>query len=265
MILLLALLLQTTAKPPQILMHTERIEFSTPELILHFYRFTRADMIEIVPAGKQEDPGIGVASAAVRNLIVQHRNHSYTVEVTPERRRTVMRFQPADVRQDAVLIVTAPEGTRLTIATDDITTLQRRDFREAVFIHDGRVEEGLNAAALNTLHERVAKGSIVLPAIAPFNSAPRVIHTERPELERDELQTVRRLLDGKRTAAVFEATVTDTGQVIDVLQTSALPVRLPRSIMRKLEEAAMRFSYEPQVVNGKAQSFTTSIVLEIPQ
>ncbi len=244
-------------------MHTDRIEFRTPDLFLQFSGFSRADMIELVPGGKQEDSSIGIASAAVRNLMVQHRLKSYSFEQTSERRRTRVRFEPADVRQDTVLVITVPEGTRLGFNTGT-EIVQQYVFREAVFIHAGRIEKGLKTAALGTLQARIAKGEIIVPVMPPFSSSPRVIHAERPELDDGELLAVRRLL-GKGTAAVFEAIVTETGQVIEVIQTSTLPRRLPRSVMRKLEDAAMRFSYEPQVVNGRAQGFRTNIVLEIPQ
>lgn len=244
-------------------MHTDRIEFRTPDLFLQFSGFSRSDMIEVVPGGKQDDSSIGVASTAVRNLIVQHRLKSYSVEETSVRRRAVVRFEPADLRQDTVLVITVPAGIRLSIGTGT-EIVQAYDFREAIFIHAGRIEKGLKAAALGTLQERIAKGEMIVPPMPPFSSSPRLIHAERPELEATELQAMRKLLS-KGTAAVFEAIVTETGQVIEVHQTSTLPRRFPRSVMRKLEDAAMRYSYEPQMANGRAQGFRTNIVMEIPQ
>ena len=228
-----------------------------------FSGFSRADVIEVVPGGKQDDSSIGIASTAVRNLIVQHRLKSYSVEETFVRRRAVVRFEPADLRQDTVLIITVPEGTRLSIATGT-EILQAQDFRDAVFIHAGRIERGLKSASVATLQERTAKGEIIVPPMPPFSSSPRLIHAERPELEASELQAMRKLFS-KGTAAVFEAIVTETGQVIEVHQTSTLPRRFLRSVKRKLEDAAMRFSYEPQMANVKAQGFRTNIVIEIPQ
>ena len=65
-------------------------------------------------------------------------------------------------------------------------------------------------------------------------------------------------------AISFEATVTDTGQVIEVRALSGIPPRLPRGILAKLQDAAMRHSFEPYVLDGKAATFTTTIALEMP-
>jgi hypothetical protein len=260
---LLILLFQS----PEIVMHNERIDFRGSDLHLGFIGFSRTDLVEIIPAGKQEQPGIGISSAAIRNLVVQHRTKSYTTMVEQldnvRQRRAAISFQPADVRQDAVLIITVPEGVRLSFSTRS-EIIQGHEFREPIFLHDGRIERGLKSAALETLHARVARREIVVPVMPPFLSAPKLIHSERPDLDTDELRATRRLL-AKGTAAVFEATVTETGQVIDLLQTSSLPGRLPASVIRKLRDAAMRYSYEPHLANGRAQPFRTSIVLEVPQ
>ncbi len=263
---LLVLLLQS----PEIVMHTERVEFRG-NLHLNFTGFSRADMVEIIRVGKQEQPSIGISSVAVRNLTLQHRTQSYRVEVSPwPRNGSIITFRPVDVRQDSVLIITVPEGIGLSFTANSQTT-QAYEFREPrfvqrepIFIYGGRVERGLRAAVLTTLYDRAKRGEIVIPVMPPFITKANLIHAETPELDREELQAVRRLL-AKGSAAVFEATVTETGQVLEVLQTAALPARLPRSVMRKLEDAAMRYSYEPQVVDGRARAFRTSIVLEIPQ
>jgi hypothetical protein len=75
---------------------------------------------------------------------------------------------------------------------------------------------------------------------------------------------IHRLAANQRPAIAFTATVTDTGQVIDVEPLSGIPARLPRDVIEKLEYAAMRHSYEPYILNGRATTFTTTIVMEIP-
>ena len=104
-----------------------------------------------------------------------------------------------------------------------------------------------------------------MPLVPASNPKPRVIHRDQPDLNAADLRAIRKLSAAGPLVVVFEATVTETGQVIEIHQTSELPVRLPGELMRKIEEAAMRFSYEPYVIDGRAQPFTTPIALEVPR
>ena len=245
-------------------MESERTPLASADVSLSFSGFSRVDLIEVVRAGRQDETSIGISSVAIRNRVIQHRQKSYTLQTATERRSAAFTFRPADVRQDAVIIVTVPQGVRVSITMDG-QPVPTGNFQGSLLIHDGRVERGPRSDALNVLYARAEKGDLVVPVVPPSNPEARLIHRDQPDLNAADLQTLRKLSASGPLTVVFEATVTETGQVIEVHQTSPLPVRLPPNLMRKIEEAAMRFSYEPYVISGAAQAFTTTIVLELPR
>jgi hypothetical protein len=261
-LLLIALFLQAAVKP-RIVMETERVPLESMDLSLTFTGFSRADLIEVVQVGKQEEASVGINSVAIRNRVIQHRQKSYSLQTRFDRKPASLSFRPADVRQESVVVVTIPQGVRLTIAMDG-ETIRSANLQGAILLHDGVVDRGPKANALNLLYARIEKGELVVPLIPESNPKPRIIYRDQPDLNAADLQALRKLGAGP-LVVVFEATVTETGQVIEVHQTSQLPVRLPNELMKKIEEAAMRFSYEPYVVDGKAQPFTTSIAVELPR
>ena len=245
-------------------MEPERVPLSMADLSLSFSGFTRVDLIEIVQVGKQEEMSVGISSVAIRNHVVQHRQKSYTLQTRSDRRSTTLMFRPADMRQDAVIIVTVPQGVRFTISMDG-EPLRTPNFQGSLLIHDGRVDRGPRANALNALYARVEDGELVVPVVPSSNPEPRIVHKDQPDLNAADRQTIRKLSGTGPLVLAFEATVTETGQVIEVHLTSELPVRLPGEIMKKMEEAAMRFTYEPYVIDGRAQPFTTTIAMDLPR
>jgi hypothetical protein len=147
----------------------------------------------------------------------------------------------------------------------DGETVRTPNFQGSVLIHEGRVDRGPKANALNVLYARVEDGELVVPVVPASNPKPRIIHKDQPDLNAADRQAIRKLSGAGPLVLAYEATVTETGQVIEVHLTSQPPVRLPGEIMKKMEEAAMRFSYEPYVIDGRAQPFTTTIVLDLPR
>jgi hypothetical protein len=260
---LIAVLLQGANSKPRIVMDSERVPLTSAEVSFVFSGFSRTDMIELSRAGRQEETSIGINSVSIRNHVIQHRQKSYTLQTRSERRITTLTFRPADVRQDAVILLAVPQGVRVTISLDG-QTLPAQNFETSLLLHNGSVDHGPRATALNVLYERIDGGELVVPVVPPSIPEARVIHRDQPDFSTADLQNLRKVSGGGRLTLVFEATVTETGQVIELHQTSQLPVRLPGELMRKIEEAAMRFSYEPYVVNGAAQSFTTTITMEVP-
>jgi hypothetical protein len=262
--LLIALLLQGAGPKPRIVMQNERVPLESVELALTFAEFSRADLIEVVQVGKQEETSVGISSIAIRNHVIQHRQKSYNLQTRFDRRPMTLSFRPADVRQESVVVVTIPQGVHITVSMDG-ETIRTLNFQGSLLIHEGRVDRGPKADALNVLYARIEKGELVDPVVPESNPKPHVINKDQPDLTYADVQVLRKLSSGSLLVVVFEATVTETGQVIEVHQTSQLPVRLPNELMKKIEDAAMRFSYEPYVVGGKAQPFTTSIAVELPR
>ena len=261
--LLVALLLQGTAISPNFFNDGERIVVRSSRLFLGFTGFSRADMIEIVPVGRQDEPSIRVTSATVRNLMLRNRDKSYVVTQN-ERQRDVLSFRPADLGQDNILIVTVPEGLNVQISYNGNNVPIRGTLKETLFLNGLDVQRGKPGFVVDALNERLKKREIVLPVIPSANPKAQLIHSERPDLTGDERRILDRLSEVQPPAISFEATVTDTGQVIEVRPLSGIPPRLPRGILEKLEDAAMRHSFEPYVVDGKAATFTTTITLEMP-
>ena len=261
--LLMALLLQTTPVSSKFFNDGERIALRSSRLVLNFRGFSRADMIEIVPAGRLEEPSIRVVSAAIRNLILINRDKSYAM-VHTEGRTEAITFTPADLRQDTILIVSVPEGTALQVSYNGNDVPLKGPLKEGLFLNDLDVRRGKPGAVIELLNARLKNSEIVLPVTPPLNPKARLIHAERPELTREEIRVLDRLSGDEHPAISFEATVTDTGQVIDVRPLSGIPQRTPRGILEKLQDAAMRHSFEPYLVNGKAEGFLTTIVLERP-
>jgi hypothetical protein len=262
-LLLIAVLLQNPAPKPRILMEPERIPLSFPEVSFGFSGFSRTDLIELVRAGRQEETSIGINSASIRNHVLQHRQKSYTLQTRSDRRGMTLTFRPADVRQEAVIVITVPQGVRVNISMDG-EGIPTQNYQASLLIYEGRIDSGPHATALNALYARVDKGDLVVPVVPASNPEARIIHRDQPDLSAAELQALRKLSANGPLTVVFEATVTETGQVIELHQTSQLPVRLPGDLMRKIQESAMRFSYEPYVINGAAQAFTTTITMELP-
>jgi hypothetical protein len=259
---LLALLFQQISIPPNFFDDGERIPLRSSDVYLNFREFGRADMIEIVPAGRQDDPSVRVTSAAIRNLTLMNREKSYVV-IQERHRNDILTFGPSDLRQNSIVIVSVPQGVRLQISYNGIN-IPIRDMKEGVFLNDLTAQRGKPGAIVALLNERLKRNEIVLPFAPPAIPKARVIHAERPELTNEEIRVLDRLAGTPRAAISFEATVTDTGQVIDVRPISGIPQRTPREILEKLRDAAMHYSFEPYVVNGKSAGFTTTIVLELP-
>jgi hypothetical protein len=263
MTLLIALLLQAPAAKPRILMDSERVPVQSIDLALSFSGFSRIDLIEVVQVGKQEEASIGISSVTIRNRVIQHRQKSYILQTRSERRSTTLTFRPADARQDSLIVVTVPQGARTTISMDG-EIIRTPPLEGTILLHDGRAERSPKPNALNIVYDRVAKGELIVPPVPEPNPNPRIIHQDRPDLTAADIEAIRKVWSGGALVVVYEATVTETGQVIEVHQTSQLPARFPRDVMRKIEEAAMRFSYEPYVINGTASPFTTTIAVEVP-
>src|SRR5258708_3406032 len=99
MFLLFVLLFQTAPPKPRIVMEPERIPLASGDVSLAFAGFTRADLIEVVRAGKQEETSIGISSVSIRNHVVQHRQKSSSLQTRSDRRGATLAFRPADVRQ----------------------------------------------------------------------------------------------------------------------------------------------------------------------
>src|SRR3954469_18580988 len=116
-VLLLALLLQQSVTST-FFSEGERIALRSNEVFLSFRGFGRADMIEIVPVGRQDDPSVRITSAVIRNLILNNREKSYTVVHDSRRFNDALSFTPADLRQDSILIINVPDGVRLQISVD---------------------------------------------------------------------------------------------------------------------------------------------------
>src|SRR5262249_52885600 len=112
------LLFQSSASKPRILMEPERVPLTSPEASFVFSGFSRADLMEVARAGKQEEASIGISSVSIRNHVVQHRQKSYTLDTQPERRITTLTFKPSDVRQDSVIVIMVPLGVRVAISMD---------------------------------------------------------------------------------------------------------------------------------------------------
>jgi len=155
---------------------------------------------------------------------------------------------------------------RLQISVDgnNVPVGQRNVLNESLFLHDLALRRGKAGALIAVLNERLKQNEIVLSVTPPANPKARVIHTQRPDLTKDDIRILDKLGGEQRAAISFEATVTDTGQVIDVRPISGIPQRAPREIVEKLRDAAMRYNFEPYVLDGKAAAFTTTIVLEAP-
>jgi hypothetical protein len=264
--LLLALLLQAPAISisQDFFKDGERIPLRSTQLSLNFHGFSRADLIEIIPAGRQEDPSVRVASAGIRNLLLVNDDDTYVVQHdTRNRQRDSIVFTPADLRQDTLLLLTVPDGTRLSITYDGIVIQEWGRMKESVFLNDHAIHGAAQGALVRKLNQRLKDAEIVLPVIPPANPKAQMIHSDRPELSSEEMRILERLIGGK-LALTFKATVTDTGQVIECRPLSGIPSRTPQPIVEKLKDSVMRHTFQPYVISGKATAFTTTIVLELP-
>jgi hypothetical protein len=173
-------------------------------------------------------------------------------------------FQPANLRQETVLIVSIPAGARLQISYSGNNVPINGPLKESLFLHDLEVQRGAPGRAIAVLNERLAKREIVLAVKPPVNTKARILHDASPDLTRNQRRTLYQLSEEQRAVVQFELTVTDTGQVIEATPVSRNAPRLPRDIAERLRDAAMRYSFEPYLINGKASSFRTTITLELP-
>src|SRR5690349_17720376 len=133
-VLLLALLLQQMSVPPNFFSEGERIPLRSTDLALNFRGFGRADMIEIVPAGRQDDQSIRVTSAVIRNLTLQNHEKSYAVSQDSRRRNDALTFTPADLRQSSIVILSIPDGLQLQISVDGNDVPVRGPLKESLFL-----------------------------------------------------------------------------------------------------------------------------------
>jgi len=261
-LLIIALLFQAGSKP-EILMDIDRVDLgSGRRAFLSFDGFSTTDLIEVHPSGQIDEPSVGIRSVAVRNKIVQHREKSYSVRARKDPMQSMVSFAPADVSQDAVIVVDVPQGMDVSIAVRT-QTLRTRDFQVPVTFSNGRIEERPGTGPFDTLYQRISDEDLVVPRVHPAHPDPRVILTGNLELTEEERETLIRLTKGEPARVRYDATVTETGQVLDLYPLQDLPRGTPQEIADKVLAAAKGYSYAPRGVDGRAQAFTTTITLDV--
>src|SRR5262245_15886075 len=176
---LIALFLQQPLVSEKFFNDGERIPLRSSELFLRF-QFGRADLIEIVPVGRQDDPSVRITSAAIRNLMLLNSDRSYVVQHAASRHADTWSFTSPDPRQDGVVIVSVPECLRLHVSYNGNDVPVAGPLKESLFLHDLAIKRGKPGAVISLLNERLKNHEIVLMAAPPSNSKARVIHRERP-------------------------------------------------------------------------------------
>jgi hypothetical protein len=257
-------LLQRPSISPAFFPPGERIALASNSPSLSFTGFSHADMIEIIPAGIENQRSIYVTSAAIRNLMLGGDARSYEVRHQKSRGGDALTFRPADLGQETILVLTVPQGMRLQISYSGNRVPISGPLEESLLLHDLAVQRGAPGSVVALLNKRLKNGVLVLPAKPPEYTKATIIHQARPELSRDERRVLYQVFEGQRSVFQFEITVTDTGQVIEARPVSGTSVALPRRIAEKLKDAVMRYTFEPYVIDGKASSFRTMITLQLP-